>query len=106
MKPAHVRPRADRDIDEALAYLFMENPAAANSFLDALERDLDMLSRQPGIGSLRYTHILPVEGLRMRPVTGFPWLVFYFERSDHLDVIRLLHSRRDISSLLSDESSL
>lgn len=82
----------------------MENPAAAGGFLDALERDFDILSRQPGIGSLRYAHILPTEGLRMQPVTGFPWLVFYLERPDHLDVIRVLHKRRDTPSLLSDET--
>lgn len=105
MKPAHVRPRANRDIDEALAYLLMENPAAASSFLDTIERDFDTRSRQPGIGSLRYADILPIEGLRMWPVTGFPWLIFYLERSNHLDVIRVLHNRRDIPSLLSDETN-
>jgi hypothetical protein len=35
---------------------------------------------------------------------GFPYTLFYFERDDHLDVVRLLHQRQDIPMLLSDET--
>jgi toxin ParE1/3/4 len=33
-------------------------------------------------------------------VTGFPLVWLYFERDDHLDVIRLLGERQDILAIL------
>jgi len=33
------------------------------------------------------------------PCRGFPYIVFYIERSDHMDVVRALHGRRDIPTL-------
>jgi toxin ParE1/3/4 len=104
VKPVRIRPAADADIDHALAYLWEENPAAASNFLDAVERDFQKLSLNPGIGSPRYAHILPIKRLRMWPVSGFPHLVFYLERADHIDIIRVLHSARDIPSVLLGEN--
>lgn len=102
MKPVRVRPLADADIEAALTYLERRNPVAAERFLAALERDFERLSRDPGIGSPRYVHILPVEGLRVWPVTSSSYLIFYLERSDHLDVVRVLHGARDVSSVLGE----
>jgi plasmid stabilization system protein ParE len=35
-------------------------------------------------------------------VTGFPYLVCYFDRPDHVDVVRVLHGVRDLGVVLSD----
>lgn len=102
MKPVRVRPSADADIDTALGHLRRQDPAAASRLLAALQRAFERLSRDPGVGSRRYAHILPAEGLRVWPLTGFPYLVFYFERADHLDVVRVLHGARDIPAMLRD----
>ena len=95
-----IRPLATADIDHAAAYLFEENPAAATAFVDALENALTLLSEQPGIGSTRYAHLLPGATLRMWPLSGFPYLIFYLERADILEVIRVLHGVRDLPALL------
>lgn len=102
MKPARVRPLGDADIDRALVYLRSQNPEAALRFLAALERAFRELSRNPGAGSPRYAQALPAEGLRMWPIRGFAYLISYFERVDHLDVVRVLHSARDIPAMLRD----
>lgn len=36
-------------------------------------------------------------------VAKFPLLWFYFERGDHLDVVRLLGERQDIAAILGAE---
>jgi len=103
VKPVRVRPLADADIDMALAYLRTRNRAAASRFVAALEGDFQRLSQTPGMGSPRYTHVLPTEGLRVWRVQGFPYLIFYLERPDHLDVVRVLHAARDVPAALRED---
>lgn len=102
MKPLRLRPLADADLDGAVDYLARENPAAAAAFIDAVEEACTLLRNQPRIGSPRFGHVLPVEGLRAWPLTRFSYLVFYFDRPDYVDVIRILHTSRDLPKLLLD----
>lgn len=91
------RVRASRDIDEAIAWYLGENAAyAASGFIDAVERAFGHISRFPSAGSPRYALELNLPELRSWPVPGYPWLVFYVEREDHIDIWRVLHSQRDI----------
>ncbi len=97
-----IRPLATADIDHAAAYLLTENPPAAVAFLDALESAFALLSEQPGMGSPRYAHLIPAEILRMWPLAGFPYLIFYLERDAALDIVRVLHTARDLPTLLTE----
>lgn len=54
------------------------------------------IARHPATGSSRYAHELDVAGLRSWPLGRFPYLVFYVERADHVDVWRVLHAERNI----------
>jgi toxin ParE1/3/4 len=54
------------------------------------------ISGHPGIGSPQYAHELAIPGLRSRKLKRYPYLVFYLERDDHIDVWRVLHAERDI----------
>jgi toxin ParE1/3/4 len=45
-----------------------------------------------------------MEGLRTWRIKGFPLIWFYFERADHLDVVRLLGERQDVVALLMQSS--
>jgi toxin ParE1/3/4 len=100
----HLRPLATADIDHAAAWLFDENPGAAARFLDATEAAFGLLLEQPGIGSLRYAHLLSDVTLRVWPVEGFPWSIFYLHRADTIEVLRVLHQARDLPAVLLDES--
>ncbi|MCL4780946.1 MAG: type II toxin-antitoxin system RelE/ParE family toxin [Gammaproteobacteria bacterium] len=96
-KPVVARERANRDIDEAIAWYLGEHAAhAAFGFIDAVEGAFSHVSRFPSAGSPRYALELNLPGLRCWPVPGYPWLVFYLERDDHIDIWRVLHSQRDI----------
>lgn len=49
---------------------------------------------------------LNIPGLRFWPLTRFPYLVFYVERDDHIDIWRVLHEQRDIPAwLVTDTDS-
>jgi len=103
LKPVVPRVRAERDVDEALAhYLSEASGRAALRFIDALERAYAQIGRHPASGSPRYARELSIPGLRFRPLRRFPYLVFYVEREDHVDVWRVLHGRRDIPSWLQE----
>ena len=97
-KPVVPRERANRDVDAAVAYYLGEQAdAAAWGFIDALEQTYTHLARYPATGSPRYAHELQLPGLRVWPLRRYPYLVFYVERPDCVDVWRVLHSQRDIA---------
>lgn len=109
MKPKSLLPRerANRDVDEAIAhYLSHEAPAAALGFIDALEQAYAHLSLHPSTGSPRYAHELNLPGLRAWPLTRYPYLVFYVEHADHIDVWRVLHGQRDIPAWMQEPDGL
>lgn len=102
-KPVVPRERANQDIDEAINfYLSAGAEKTALDFVDAIEKALGQISRQPGAGSPRYAHELNLSGLRCWQLTRFPYLVFYFERDAAIDVWRVLHGQRDIPAGMSE----
>jgi toxin ParE1/3/4 len=102
-KPVVAREIASRDVEDAVAYYLAEgSPRAALGFINALERAYGRLSRHPTAGSSRYASELNLPGLRHWPLKGYPHLVFYVERDDHIDVWRVLHGQRDIPAWMQE----
>jgi toxin ParE1/3/4 len=99
-KPVVRRAAADGDIGEAVDYYAAESVEAADRFIDELKRNVDLISKSPRIGSPRYSHALNIEGLRFQKLGRFPYLIFYVEREDYIDVWRVLHEHRDIPNHL------
>jgi len=98
-----VRPReqARQDTDTAVDYYLRETGLdIALGFIDALETTYCTIADHPGVGSPRYAHELDIPGLRNHPLKRYPYLVFYVEREDHIDVWRVLHAERDIPALM------
>jgi toxin ParE1/3/4 len=94
------------DIDQAIRhYVEQDVAAAALAFVDALEHAYAHISKHPGTGSPRYAHELGIPELRSWPLSKYPYLVFYVERADHIDVWRVLHMKRDIPAWLSGEAT-
>ena len=105
-KPVVPREQARRDVEDAIAHYLDEGSAsAALGFIDALERAFTRIGRHPAIGSPRYAHELSLPGLRAWPLTRHPYLVFYVERPDRIDVWRVLHGRRDIPAWMQEPES-
>jgi toxin ParE1/3/4 len=88
--------------DAAVHELAEVDAATARRFIHAVEQVFRLIARQPGIGSPRDAVELDWPGLRTHPVRRFPYLVFYLEQADHLDVLRVLHAHRDIPASLQE----
>ena len=100
-RPVDLRQAAQRDIDEAIDfYLAREAHDAARRFIDEVEGALDHMCRHPEAGSPRYAQELGLPGLRHWPVAGYPYLIFYQDRGERIDVWRVLHGERDIPAWL------
>ena len=69
--------------------------------VEATNAALDQIELDPGIGSPVMGKVLDIANLQTWQATKFPLLWFYFERNDHLDVVRLLGDSRDIAAILS-----
>lgn len=103
VKPVVPREQANRDVDEAVAYYLEEGASSvALDFIDALEQAYTHIGRHPGTGSPRYAHELDLPGLRSWALSRHPYLVFYVEGPDCIDVWRVLHGRRDIPAWMQD----
>ena len=104
MKRAVLRPLAERDLIDATRWHIGRGGSAlgAKAF-DAARAALGPIKRMPGVGSPRLGKACGLPGLRQWGGGGFPMSWFYFERDDHLDVVRLLGDRHDIAATLADD---
>jgi toxin ParE1/3/4 len=91
------RELANRDVDEAIDHYLAEASAkVALAFVEELERACAPIARHPASGSPRHAHPLGIADLRFWRLGRYPYLNFYVERDDHIDVWRVLHEQRDI----------
>ena len=104
-KPVIQRPRADADIDEIFHWLRRESPKAAGKFLDAVQAAYALLGEHPAAGSARHAVYCPElpHALRFFPLGDFPRiLIYYMERPDAVEVIRLWDAARGLDALMGD----
>ena len=103
-KPIVPREQANQDVENALDYYVAEaGENVALGFVDELEQTYAQISRHPATGAPRYAHELNLAGLRCWPLKRYPYLVFYIEQTEHIDVWRVLHAMRDIPEWLRGE---
>jgi toxin ParE1/3/4 len=96
-KPVLPRELAHRDVEAAVDYYLREaGPDVALGFIEGLQSAYRAIPDRPGLGPPRYAQKLALPGPGSREVKGFPCLVSYIERDDHIDGWRVLHGRRDI----------
>ena len=101
-KPVRLRSLATHDINGAVDHQRQGGDVVAARFIDALERSLTRIGRQPHIGALRYSYDLDIPELRYVALARFPYAVFYLDADDEIDVWRILHTRRDIPAVLAN----
>lgn len=96
MKPVRVRPAARADARREVAYYQREaGGAVAKKLVKTLRQAEKQLSTEPGLGSPRIGLLLDIEGLRSWALGDFPMSLWYFERADHVDIVRLVGHRQD-----------
>jgi len=101
--PAWLRPLAEADLVERSRYFLAEaGDEVANRFFDSAIAALRAVERMPGTGSPRVGEICDIPGLRVRRIEGFPCGWFYFVRTDHLDVVRLLADAQNLDAFSAE----
>ena len=104
MKPVILRKLAEADVDAAIAYYVAEAGAyTALAFIDAFQEANQRISEDPAIYSPRWGTELNLPGLRSLRIAKFPYVIFYLEQPDHIDVWRVLHAQRDIPAFLQED---
>jgi toxin ParE1/3/4 len=99
MKRYVLRPAARQDRRDELRYYRKEaGNQVANKLIDALQQALQALERTPSMGSAIGLD-LGVKALRAWRIDGFPLSIWYFERGDRLDVVRIVGQRQDAEGL-------
>jgi antitoxin ParD1/3/4/toxin ParE1/3/4 len=89
-------PQAFRDIDEIWEFIAEDNLDAADRVRDEIFTACEKLAEMPGMGHLRED--LADEPLRFWRV--YSYLIIYRPDSQPLEIVRVLHGARDISTLL------
>jgi len=97
------RELANSDVEEGIDHYLVEaTTKVALGFVDALEKAYAHIARHPASGSPRYAHQLGLDDLRFWSLGHYPYLVFYVEREEHIDVWRVLHEQRDIPAWMKE----
>jgi toxin ParE1/3/4 len=85
------------DFDAIYDYIGRDNPRAAAEVLRALDRSIQLLASQPRLGRV-FRH----RRLHLRLLTHGDYLVFYRERPGVIQIIRVIHGRRNIPDILDE----
>jgi toxin ParE1/3/4 len=95
-KPSRLREEVLLDIDEALNFYIAEAPHMVLRFESAVLEAREHVEKFPGTGSKRYQSISGEDILRFWTLNKFPYAMFYFERADYVEIVRLLHQSSNI----------
>jgi toxin ParE1/3/4 len=90
-----------RDVEQAVDYYAREaGERVALEFLEELRRAYRFIANAPAAGSPFHGQALNLQSLRSRILQRYPYIIFYIECQDHIDVWRVLHAQRDIPASL------
>lgn len=104
-KPIVPRLRARQDMASAVRHYRVEaGVVLAERLANSIEAALHALAAHPLAGSLSHGAALAIVGLRSWRVERFPYLIFYMDRADWVEIWRVLHVRRDVETILRDQA--
>ena len=104
--PVELRPQAVQDLSDIATYLAVVSTSdrTAARFLAAAESSFESLVEMPLLGVAREFADSGLEGIRMWLVESFEdYLIFYRPLEVGIEIIRVLHARRDINSLFGED---
>lgn len=96
-----ITPLARSQVRDVVRY-YAQNatPAIAMQFRNEFRAATKLLALNPGIGSLRYAHLLRQTEIRVWSLGRFPFRVFYVEDGNVLRVVAVDHERRKVTTQL------
>lgn len=89
---------AQNDLEDIIQYIKIDNPGAAASMLDELDRSISLLAENPKLGVVPKDVRLQKLGYRVLIVRKY--LVFYVRKTDFIQIRRIIHGARRYSFLL------
>jgi toxin ParE1/3/4 len=96
--------RVWRDLEEIADFIANESLDAALRFYEAAEAAFEELAQMPEMGASRTFRNSRLGLVRMWPIPRFEnWLIFYRPIDQGIEVLRVLHSARDINALFVRE---
>lgn len=98
MVEVRLSPQAERDLEEILTDLDRKSTAAADRYAAAFDEKGRTLARFPEMGRSR-SEINPT----LRSTLVAPYVLFYRLEGDVVQVLRILHGRRDVRSIMKEE---
>ena len=96
MKRFILTPRAKRDVSDIWDYIAADNIEAADQVIDALDKVIVKLAKNPGMGHWRED----LADKRHRFFLVYSYLIVYRHETRPLQIIRVLHASRDVQSIL------
>ena len=89
---------AEEDLRDIVSYIGADRPSAAERLADRIEKDLQLLARNPRLGRIPGEEELLRSGYRYLVVVNY--LIFYILEEKTILVHRILHGARDYQNLL------
>jgi plasmid stabilization system protein ParE len=96
MKRFILTPRAKQDVNDIWDYIAADNIGAADRVLEALDKAMARVAKNPGIGHWREE----LTDKRHRFFLVYSYLIVYRHETKPLQIIRVLHASRDVQSIL------
>ena len=94
-------PLAETNIIDIASYIAEDNPDAAEQFLTFTEETFDFLASMPFTGRIAPFRSHRGQNVRVWRVNNFErCLIFYRPLPDGIEIIRVLHTARDIEAIL------
>lgn len=89
---------AEEDLAEIISFIAAENPIAANSIADKIEKNIELLSENPMLG--RIPRDEDIKNLSYRYIIVQNYTVFYTIEERTIFIHRILHGTRNYKTLL------
>lgn len=85
---------AQEDLTEIGDYISKDNPSAALNFINRIKERCTALTNCPGTGRKRDEIIQ-----NLRSATEGDYVIFYHAITDGIEILRIIHSKRDINKI-------
>ena len=95
-----VNPLAAADLQEIKDYITRDNPDAAQKTVKSILSKIESLLEFPELGSLLAPKIKLKS--KYRYLVSGPYYIFYVHENNIVSVQRVLHTKRDIAALITD----
>lgn len=96
MSRYEIMPAAKRDLTEIEDHIAADNPEVARRIMLEMQATMQMLTNLPKLGHRRSD----IHDPRYRFYSVYSWLIVYNPSTDPLQILRVVHGRRDLPSTL------